>query len=274
MLCRAAEALPAHAENLLSDKENLSMADELLPTEGEALTTIAPTQPKPRTRSQVDTSALTQLALIELVAQTAQRPECVAPLAAEEITAAFVAQLLTDTHATQAKFARVITLYGSSKDATATEKVHHKDLLSQLTALNSAALRKWGTSPTHKGDRDTYGIGKKLGNLSRPMLETLVFGILQRVASDSLPGVTPAKIVALQSTYDAWKAADKSQATYLADTSQLLAEAKEDLKDLNTRRQNIQLAADIIWPSNIRSNAPLRTAFGIPKTRPFRPLTK
>lgn len=274
MVSSIAEMLPALADNERFYEENLLMADELLPTSGETLTEVAETQPTPRTRALVDSRALTQLALTESIALAAQRPECVAPLAAEEITAAFVAQLLTDTRATQAKFARVISLHGNKRDSTATESTRHEDLLRQLTALNSAALRKWGSGPVHKGDRDAYGIGKKLKDFNRPALEVLVTGILQRIAADSLPGVTPAKIASLQTTYNAWKTADQSQTTHTTDASQILAEAKAELKDLTTRRQNIQLAADTIWPSSNSNNVPIRTAFGLPKTRPFRPVVK
>ena len=270
MLSSGAETRIVFADTLSFPKENLSMADALLPTEGETQSPVAGAKKSAATRSLFDTQALKQLALTEYVAHAAQRPECVAPLAAEEITAVFVAQLLTDTQTTQAKFARIITLHGNTRGATATESTHHTSLLQQLTGLNSAALRKWGNTPAHKGDRDTYGIGKKLKDFSRPALETLVTGILQRVAADNLPGVTPTKIQALQATFTAWKTADQEQTTHATDATQLLTEAKAELESLNTRRRNIQLAADTIWPASDSNNAPIRTAFGLPKTRPFR----
>ena len=203
-----AEKQSAAAENLLFYEENLLMAEETVAGVAEAPVTATGEQKSPRTRSLSDQVLLKQLALIESVAHAAQRPECVAPLAAEEITAAFVATLLTDTQATQVKLARVVTLHGTKQGSTATEKSHHTDLLTQLTALGSAGLRKWGSGVEHKGDRDAYGIGQKLAVLSRPALESIVTGILQRIAADDLPGVTPAKIASLQTTYNAWKTAD------------------------------------------------------------------
>ena len=270
MLSSDAQRQIVFADTRLFPKENLLMADALLPTEGEAQSPVAEAKKPAATRSLFDTQALTELALIESVARAAQRPECALPLAAEEITAAFAALLLTDTQATQAKFAQIVTLHGNTRDATSTESTHHTSLLQQLTGINSAALRKWGSTPAHKGDRDAYGIGKKLKDFSRPALETLVTGILQRIAADSLPGVTPTKIQALQSTFTAWKTADQEQTTHATDASQLLIEAKADLESLNARRRNIQLAADTIWPFSNSNNAPRRTAFGLPKTRPFR----
>ncbi len=246
------------------------MPEDVLSDDTAANSADAATQKTARTRSLSDQEALTELALIASVAHAAQRPECVAPLAAEAISAAFVAQLLTDTQATQGKFAHVVTLHGNKQGASATEKSHHTALLKQLAALNSAALRKFKSAPAHKGDRDAYGIGQKLATLSRPTLELIVTGILQRIATDNLPGVTPAKITALQSVFTAWKTADQEQTTHTTDASQLLVEAKAELEDLKVRRREIQLAADTIWPFSDPNKNPIRTAFGLPKTRPFR----
>ena len=179
----------------------LSVSEEVLSDDTAAKSADAVTQKTARSRSLSDQEALTELALIASVAHAAQRHECVAPLATEAISVAFVAQLLTNTQATQGKFAHIVTLHGNKQGASATEKSHHTEL---------------------------------------------------------------------QSVFTAWKTADQEQTTHTTDASQLLVEAKAELEDLKVRRREIQLAADTIWPYNDPNKNPIRTAFSLPNTRPFR----
>ena len=89
------------------------------------------------------------------------------------------------------------------------------------------------------------------------------------MADDLLPskGEALTDVAATQST---WKTADQEQTTHTTDASQLLAEVKTELESIKARRQEIQLAADTIRPFSDPNNVPLRTAFGLPNSRPFR----
>ncbi len=240
------------------------MADEVVPP------VVAAKKPA-RTRAAFDTEAVKQLALTATIARTAQRPECAPRLAEREITAAFVTQLLTDEAACQAKIAQAANLRSTKKDTTTTERAAKKTLLERTTDIQSAASLKWSGQPAHKGDREAYGIGKPLRSLSRPNLETVLVGISQRLTTDTLPGITPAKITAFNDALAAWQATDISQTTQATDAAQLLIEAKAELESITERRLKLQRAADAAFPYYEKENAALRSEFGLPKTRPFRP---
>ncbi len=241
----------------------------VIPVEGPLPPVVVDVKP-PRSRSPFDVDALKKLALAESVARAAQRPACSAALLEREITAQQISTLLGDIHACQTKIARATSAQGARKDDTATESDQKTLLLQKLADIHSAALQKWSGKPAHRGDQDTYGIGQKLRDFSRPALETLVEGILQRIAADALPGVTPAKIASFQSTLAAWKSADQSQTTHGTDAALLLAEARKELKDITSRRIELQHAADGAFPHHDPNLAPLRAEFKLPKTRPYR----
>ncbi|WP_395141133.1 hypothetical protein [Armatimonas sp.] len=238
----------------------------------ETVTPIVAEKKPARARAAFDTQAVKQLALAAVVAHTAQRPECAAPLAEREITAAFVSQLLTDEAACQGKIAQASTLRATGKNTTATERTAKQTLLERTTDIQSAVMLQWSGQPAHKGDREAYGIGKPLRSLSRPNLETVLIGISQRLTTDTLPGITTAKVQAFQSALTAWQSTDISQSTHATDAAQLLIEAKADLASINARRLKLQLAADAAFPYYEKENAALRSEFGLPKTRPFRPV--
>jgi hypothetical protein len=224
-----------------------------------------------RSRAAFDTKAVKQLALAASVAHTAQRPECITPLAEREITAGFIAQLLADEAACQGKIAQTSNLRSTKKDTTATERAAKQALLEHTTDIQSAVMLKVSGQPARKGDREAYGIGKALRNLNRPNLETVLVGISQRLAADTLLGITPAKVQAFQSALAAWQSTDLSQSTHATDAAQLLIAAKAELASVNERRIKLQLAADAAFPYYNKENAALRSEFGLPKTRPFRP---
>ena len=64
MLSSDAQRQIVFADTRLFPKENLFMADALLPTEGEAQSPVAEAKKPAATRSLFDTQALTELALI------------------------------------------------------------------------------------------------------------------------------------------------------------------------------------------------------------------
>jgi hypothetical protein len=265
-----AETLLELAGRLLQAEEEIVMNEEtVIPVEGPLPPVVVDAKP-PRTRSPFDVEAIKKLALAESVAFAAQRPECSAPLLEREITAQQISTLLGDIQACRTKIAQAMSGHGLSKDATTIESDNKTLLLQKLSDIHSAALQKWSGKPTHRGDLDTYGIGQKLRDFSRPALETMVKGILQRVSTDALPGVNAAKIASLQSTFDAWKAADQSQTTHGTDAALLLAEAKKELKSITSRRIELQHAADGAFPHHSETLAPLRADFKLPKTRPYR----
>ena len=255
------------------------MADETKPITGETIVAPGETLPpvevtkKPaRTRSLFDVRLLKDLALAQSVARAAQRPECVGPLAARNVTPAQLAALLADALSCQDKFARVVSGHGQKTGSTASESSLHTTLLHRVTDAQTSATQAWSGKPERRGDLDAYGIGQPLKSFSRPNLETIVSGILQRIEADNLPGVTKDSIAALQSTFDAWKSADAAQTTQGTDAAQLLVEAKRELTLIKARRITVQIAADGAFPHYDKDNYPIRSDFGLPKSRPYRPV--
>ena len=87
------------------------------------------------------------------------------------------------------------------------------------------------------------------------------------VAPDVLPGVTPAKITALETALDDYKGlqSDQSGAQGGATTARKLTEAA--VADIVTQRREIQFGADADWPHTDPANAGIRVEFQLPADR-------
>ena len=113
-----------------------------------------------------------------------------------------------------------------------------------------------------------YFVGQKL-NGSRPNLLQTSQTILNKLAEDTLPGVTPAKIKALRASRQAWMDAGGAQTAGRTTALTQRAELKTMLKTIEDRKVAIQLAADAEWPHTDEANAGIRSEFSLPAKRPL-----
>lgn len=114
-----------------------------------------------------------------------------------------------------------------------------------------------------------YGIGKKWYN-SRPALEQTATDILTKLATDNLPGISAAKVTALQEASDAYTKVQADQTTGQSGATTGRAKLETAVKDIIARRREIQFAADASWPHTDRTNAGIRAEFKLPADRPMK----
>ena len=111
-------------------------------------------------------------------------------------------------------------------------------------------------------------IGDRLGG-NRAALEQVSQNILTALETHPLPGVTPAKIAALQAQRQQYLDSELDQTGAGGDASTARKQAKARLDALVEKRQKIQFAADAIWPWHDPAHVGLRKEFELPATRPY-----
>jgi membrane-associated HD superfamily phosphohydrolase len=226
------------------------------------------TEPKrKRTRGPLNQGHLRKLTKAEGIGQAAQNNGHAAVLAERDITAPFVAEFLDDTEEARTKAADAVMHGTSAKDATAKEDKAAHLLLAAMQEVQKAAKQKYArTNRIALGD---FFIGRKL-NGNRPNLLQTSQTIINKVAADTLPGITAAKKAKLKTLRQAWIDANatKSDSSTFAQTAR--AELKTMIKSIEDRRVAIQLAADAEWPHTEPEHAAIRKEFGLSPRTPFR----
>jgi len=89
------------------------------------------------------------------------------------------------------------------------------------------------------------------------------------VGTDTLPGITTAKVTKLQNLRTAWIATSESQGESATAAQIARAELRTFVKTTADRKAAIQLAADAQWPHTDKANAGIRREFGLSPIIPF-----
>ena len=115
--------------------------------------------------------------------------------------------------------------------------------------------------------RDYY-VGTRM-DANRPQLEQVSQAIISKLADDTLPGITSAKVANLVTLRQAYIGADTSQGDAQSSASQTRTQLGLAVQSITKRRLTIQLAAGAEWPHTDPANATIRKAFALPADRPF-----
>ncbi len=115
------------------------------------------------------------------------------------------------------------------------------DLVHALQEVQAAARQKYFTSDAAK--LADYYIGQKL-NETRALLEQYKQGIVEKLASDTLPGITTAKVEALDDLWDAIVTADGAQDDAQGSATTGRGTLKEEVEAITAQRMTLQFAAD------------------------------
>ena len=151
--------------------------------------------------------------------------------------------------------------------STGAEKQARKELLTALREVQTAARQKWTRSqPAALKD---YYIGENLPNMSRATLVQVTEGILLRLSTQTLPGITPETITALAAKRDAYVEANQTQLGYITGAKARREATLEHLKTATDLRIEVQFAADAAYPFDNPKSAPARTEFALPLNRRF-----
>lgn len=242
-------------------------------SETEIGTTVAPDEMKTaakrmrRDPGTLNSQQVNALALAEQIADAAKKTTYAPALAARGIDAAFVTQLLADIKACRDTSAGAIRGTTGASEAAQATRTTRDALVAAIQEVQAAASQKHAsTDPIALRD---YFIGERLA-ASHAALSQYVEAILQKLATDPLPGITPARIEALVDLRDAWDAARAARTGNQSDATAARALRDEQLHTIMTRRRTIQYAADAQWPYTDRMSVSVRPEFALPAGRPFR----
>ncbi len=228
------------------------------------------TAPVPkRERGNVNSAQVRSLDLAETIAQAAQREPYATQLAAREISARHVAVFQLQITTCRDAIAQGLQNTADRASATRQESMLQKALISQLRQVQAAANQKYARDPQNRPQLRAYWIGSGL-QVNRATLHEAAHDILDKLQSDTLPGVTAEFQQALRETLTTWKAANQKQATALTTAVQAREDAVRLGKQITDERLKIQFAIDATYPIGADGSAAVRAAFGIPKTRPLR----
>jgi hypothetical protein len=216
-------------------------------------------------RSPINQAHARELAKAEAVAQAASNDERAAQLAARDIDEDYVSAMFTEVGNARDKAAEVVIKNAAQREATAVVTRTESTLIAALQEIQKAAKQKYAR--TNRVALAAYFVGRKL-NGSKPNLAQTSQTILEKLATDKLPGITPAKVKALEAARKAWMDATEAQSASQGAALEVRAEFKTLLKNVSDRRVAVQLAADAEWPHTEDEHNGVRKAFALPSRKP------
>jgi hypothetical protein len=217
-------------------------------------------------QSQLNQTQARELSKAEQVALAARRADYKTRLAARDIAETFVNQLLLDVTACRQTSASAMQDTHGREDATATEASTRRKLLRALREIQAAAKQKYGaTQPIRLQD---FGVGRDIDG-NRVTLEQYSQGLLDLLATEELPGISPQKLSDLAAKRIAWTATQSNQSDMQTSATTTRGDRDREVRSITTRRLTIQMAAEAEWPHHEPAHAGIRRAFQLPPRRPF-----
>jgi hypothetical protein len=120
----------------------------------------------------------------------------------------------------------------------------------------------------NKQELNAYHVGERIEQ-QRSTLEQAVEDILNKLKTNTLPGIKPAKVEALKTALAAYKGGDSTQSGAQSDASGKRLSLDDLMALVNKDRRKILFAVDGEWSSTIPANAAIRIEFGLPPNRPY-----
>jgi hypothetical protein len=153
-----------------------------------------------------------------------------------------------------------------ASDATEAETAEQRALVKAIREVQAAAKQKY--SDDKPSELKDYYVGANITQ-SRSQLEQATAAIQTKLATASLPGITPAKVTALDAALKTYQGAGSTQAGKQKDVSGGRVTVDDLVDQINKGRRKILFAVEAAWPSDVAANAPIRREFGLPPARPF-----
>ena len=208
------------------------------------------------------------LSKAERLAATAKKPDYSAVLAARDITGPFLSQIFIDCAAARSQLGLAVDKRSDKLSATKAEDLDKSELHVLIQSIQASARQKYAVSaPEQLMD---WLIGQPIAQ-RRAKLEQAGATILNKLTTDTLPGVTTDTIVQLTSLLGTYKTADLNQHGQQTGASTSLLTGAALVDDITKRRMTIQFAADAQWPWTTPANAPIRVQFDLPTTTTYNP---
>lgn len=225
-----------------------------------------PAVPK-QSRGLLNQAQLESLTKAEQVTLAALKPVYAAKLAAGDIAGTFVELLKTDCGLARKKGGDAIQGTTGKESATATEAAAQKALMKAIQAIQSRARQKYFF--TDPDALTAYYIGTDRIDANRPMLEQVSQAIIEKLTTDTLPGVTAAQKTALADRRKDYVDANTAQTGAQSTATSARTDLEDMLKSITQRRMTIQFAADAEWPWHDPASAGVRKEFHLPPGGPF-----
>jgi hypothetical protein len=217
----------------------------------------------------MDKEILAQLQQAQEIAEAAKLPAHVAPLQESEILPTAPDALLLKITNCRNLLTGAVDERSRKKSQTATEGSDETDLVRLLRRVQTAAQQKYADAPTSDDWKGDYYIGHNI-TLSRASLATYSAGILKKLESDTLPGVTPAFKAKLTAAHASWVSTNGQQAGAQEGAVASRQAALALLEEILQERRRIQRAADFQFPVGEPEHLAARAAFRLEPNRPFR----
>lgn len=202
----------------------------------------------------------------EKVVSIAQKPAHAPKLAEREIDEAFVTALSGKCKTARGLLGEAVDKTTDKEGATGTEGGAKSALLELVREMQSAARQKWADEKP--GELKDYYIGSNIDQ-SRAVLEQAVAGILEKLKTDKLPGITAAKVTALGAALKTYQDCDVVQAGAGSDATGTRLSLDDLIVAIDKDRRKILFAVEAAWPSSKKANAAIRTEFGLTPDRPY-----
>jgi hypothetical protein len=228
-----------------------------------------PTPPDPKQPQQHSVFNQAQLAALneaDKISTAAQKIAYAAALTVREITAAYVQQLADDILACRKTGATAAQSTTGKAVAVGTEHIAETNLMTALHEVQAAARQKYArTNPAMMND---YLVGHRL-NPNQATFKESVQAVITKLASDTLPGITPAKVASLPLLLTAYTTAAADPRSQQSDATTRRRQRDAQVHSITDRRLTIQFAADAEWPFTNPANAGIRAEFFLPLSQPF-----
>ncbi len=228
--------------------------------------TPAPTPSVPHPHSLFNQAQLAALNEADKICTAAQKPAYAPPLAVREVTAAYVTQLAADILACRQTGATAVQSTTGKTAATDALHIAETDLMTALHEVQAAARQKYArTNPVMLHD---YLVGHRL-NPNQATFKESVQAIITKLGTDTLPGITPAKVANLPVLLTAYTTAAANPVSRQSDATTQRKQRDTQVSSITDRRITIQFAADAEWPFSVDANAGIRVEFFLPASQPF-----
>lgn len=226
-------------------------------------TPTTPTPASPKHRSDIDQALLDELIKTGQILAVAQKPPYLTLLTSEDggLEAGFITGLDADVATANTTASHIIQVNTSKLGATKAETTAKDNLLKLIRSAQKRAKQKY--EDTDKTILKDYYIGAKIED-SRQALETAGRGIFDKLQTDTLPGITAAKVAKLKTALDAYVNRQTDQSSAQSITTTQHQALKTAVADIARRRRKLQLAADDLWPHTDKANAGIRAEFKLP----------
>jgi hypothetical protein len=234
-------------------------------------TPVTPTNPptpepkKPaRTRGLVNQNLLDELSGADEIVAVTRKDGYAVKLAAGGIDATKITALTAAIASARTLAAQATQGTTGRQGVTQTEAELFDNLVDKIKEVQKRARQKYdATEPLKLKD---YAVAQRFDN-SRSLLEQTAANVLEKLKTDTLPGITPEKIAALQAALAEYQGVQGDQTGAQSGATTARKELEAAVDGIIAKRREIQFAADAEWPHTNPAHAGIRAEFKLPPDR-------